>query len=179
MHNTTFDSIVDNLKLALDIVENCGEAYRNANDSTKKLMNQAIFNKFYIVNDVDHEFDVEFSFKPPFDKMLEPIKEDISKINSAIRNHSSKLEKFIDIAKGHIQDFLECGLSDVDNPSNMTTHSNNGYFFRHNSSSKELLVEMRGIEPLSEILSSGLSSTTVIEILFPRHGSPMTDFHAR
>ena len=109
------------------------------------------------MNDVDHEFDVEFSFKPPFDKMLEPIKEDISKINSAIRNHSSKLEKFIDIAKGHIQDFLECGLSDVDNPSNMTTHSNNGYFFRHNSSSKELLVEARGVEPLSENASKGTS----------------------
>jgi len=72
--------------------------------------------------------------------MLDPIKEDISKINNAIRNKSSKLEKLIDIAKGHIQEFLECGLSDVDNPSNMTTHSNNGYFFRHNSSSKELLV---------------------------------------
>ena len=168
MHNTTFDSIVDNLKLALDIVENCGEAYRNANDSTKKLMNQAIFNKFYIVNDVDHEFDVEFSFKPPFDKMLEPIKEDISKINSAIRNHSSKLEKFIDIAKGHIQDFLECGLSDVDNPSNMTTHSNNGYFFRHNSSSKELLVEVRGIEPLSENRLPRLSTSVVAVLKFPR-----------
>ena len=92
MHNTTFDNIADNLRLVLDIMENCGEAYRNAGDSTKKLMNQAIFNKIYIVNDAEHEFD-------------------------------------------------------VDNPSNMTTHSNNGYFFRHNSSSKELLVDLRGVPP--------------------------------
>ncbi len=41
-------------------------------------MNQAIFNKIYIVNDADHEFDLEFSFRPPFDKMLEPMKEHIA-----------------------------------------------------------------------------------------------------
>jgi len=28
-------------------------------------------------------------------------------------------------------------------------------------------MELRGIEPLSEILSPGLSSTTAVEILFP------------
>lgn len=79
-------------------------------------------------NDADHKFDLELSFKPPFDKMLEPIKDDISEINNAIKNNSLKLEKLIDMAKDHIQDFLEYGLSDVDNPTNMTTHSNNGYF---------------------------------------------------
>lgn len=140
MHNTTFDNIADNLKLALDIVENCGEAYRNANDSTKKLMNQAIFNKLYVTNDVEHKFDILFSFKPPFEQMLDPIKEDISKINNAIRSQSSKLRNYIGIAKSHIQEFLECGLSDMDNPSNMATYSNNKILFRHNSSSKELLA---------------------------------------
>ena len=41
MHNTTFEQITENLKRALDIVENCGEAYKNASDTIKKLMNQA------------------------------------------------------------------------------------------------------------------------------------------
>ena len=94
MHNTTFDNIADNLKLALDIVESCGEAYWNANDSIKKLMNQAIFNKIYIVNNADHEFDLEFSSsRPPFDKILEPMKEHIARINNIIRNQSLKLKK--------------------------------------------------------------------------------------
>ena len=35
------------------------------------------------------------------------------------------------------------------------------------SLNNEFLVELRGIEPLSEISSTLLSSTTVIEILFP------------
>ena len=150
MHNTTFDNIADNLKLALDIVENCGEAYRNANDSTKKLMNQAIFNKLYITNDTEHEFDIDFSFKPPFERMLDPVKEDISRINIANRNQSPKLQKYIDIAKDHIQESLEYGLSDTDYPSNMSTFSNCSNFFKPNSSSKELLVEAAGIEPASE-----------------------------
>ena len=39
-------------------------------------------------------------------------------------------------------------------------------------------LELRGIEPLSEISSAALSPTTVFEILFPLHGSPKTDFRA-
>ena len=56
-------------------------------------MNQAIFNKIYIANDADHEFDLEFSFRPPFDKILEPMKEHIARINNIIRNQSLKLKK--------------------------------------------------------------------------------------
>ena len=35
MHNMTFEQIRNKLKLTLDIVENCGEAYRNASDTIK------------------------------------------------------------------------------------------------------------------------------------------------
>ena len=79
---------------------------------------------------------------------LTPIKDDIAKINK--NKSSNRIGNALTIAKGHIQEFLECGLSDVDNPSNMSTYSNDGYFFRHKSLSKVLLVEPRGIEPLSE-----------------------------
>ena len=41
LHNITFEQISANLDMVLDIVENCGEAYRNASDTIKKLMNQA------------------------------------------------------------------------------------------------------------------------------------------
>ena len=39
LHNITFEQISANLDMVLDIVENCGEAYRNASDTVKKLMN--------------------------------------------------------------------------------------------------------------------------------------------
>ena len=42
-----------------------------------------------------------------------------------------------------------------------------------------LRLELAGIEPASEISSTRLSSTIVIEILFPLPKSPMTDFQAR
>lgn len=41
------------------------------------------------------------------------------------------------------------------------------------------VMELRGIEPLSEILSAMFSSTAVFEILIPRTGSPKTDFRQR
>ena len=116
MHNMTFEQIRNNLKLTLDIVENCGDAYRNASDTIKRLMNQAIFEKFYIISNDEVELDIEFSFRPPFDKLLEPIKDDIAQINK--NKSSNRIGNALTIAKGHIQEFLECGLSDVDNPSN-------------------------------------------------------------
>ena len=140
MHDTTFEQITENLKRALDIVENCGEAYKNASDTIKKLMNQAIFEKFYISNDADMEFKVDAEFKPPFDQILEPVKDDIIRINRLAQDCSSKLSYYI-------------GLYTINNSTNMSTYSNGSNFFSHNSSSKVLLVDLAGIEPASKNLS--------------------------
>ena len=145
MHDTTFEQITENLKRALDIVENCGEAYKNASDTIKKLMNQAIFEKFYISNDADMEFKVDAEFKPPFDQILEPVKDDIIRINRLAQDCSSKLSYYIDIAKDHIQKIFGCGLYTINNSTNMSTYSNGSNFFSHNSSSKVLLVDLSAL----------------------------------
>lgn len=145
MHDTTFEQITENLKRALDIVENCGEAYKNASDTIKKLMNQAIFEKFYISNDADMEFKVDAEFRPPFDQILEPVKDDIIRINRLAQDCSSKLSYYIGIAKDHIQEIFGCGLYIINNSTNMSTYSNGSNFFSHNSSSKVLLVELVAI----------------------------------
>ena len=116
----------------------------------KKLMNQAIFEKFYISNDADMEFKVDAEFRPPFDQILEPVKDDIIRINRLAQDCSSKLSYYIGIAKDHIQEIFGCGLYTINNSTNMSTYSNGSNFFSHNSSSKVLLVEMMGIEPMSE-----------------------------
>ncbi|MCR4753007.1 MAG: hypothetical protein K5837_01125 [Candidatus Saccharibacteria bacterium] len=51
VRSTTFDEILKNLSLAFDLIEDCGNTYRKANDTVKRLMNQAIFNKIWIHND--------------------------------------------------------------------------------------------------------------------------------
>lgn len=168
MHDTTFEQITENLKRALDIVENCGEAYKNASDTIKKLMNQAIFEKFYISNDADMEFKVDAEFKPPFDQILEPVKDDIIRINRLAQDCSSKLSYYIDIAKDHIQKIFGCGLYTINNSTNMSTYSNGSNFFSHNSSSKVLLVEMAGIEPASEKGLPRLSTSVAFVLRFPR-----------
>ena len=150
MHDTTFEQITENLKRALDIVENCGEAYKNASDTIKKLMNQAIFEKFYISNDADMEFKVDAEFKPPFDQILEPVKDDIIRINRLAQDCSSKLSYYIDIAKDHIQKIFGCGLYTINNSTNMSTYSNGSNFFSHNSSSKVLLALLNENEPFSK-----------------------------
>ena len=171
MHDTTFEQITENLKRALDIVENCGEAYKNASDTIKKLMNQAIFEKFYISNDADMEFKVDAEFKPPFDQILEPVKDDIIRINRLAQDCSSKLSYYIDIAKDHIQKIFGCGLYTINNSTNMSTYSNGSNFFSHNSSSKVLLVEMAGIEPASENRLPRLSTSVACVLSFPLSGA--------
>lgn len=52
-------------------------------------MNQAIFEKFYVSNDADMEFKVDAEFKPPFDQILEPVKDDIIRINRLAQDCSS------------------------------------------------------------------------------------------
>ena len=130
-------------------------------------MNQAIFEKFYISNDADMEFKVEAEFKPPFDQILEPIKDDILRINRSAQDCSGKLSHYIGIAKGHIQKIFGCGLYTINNSTNMSTSSNGPNFFSHNSSSKVLLVELRGVEPRSEGISIQASPITVILWTFP------------
>ena len=83
---------------------------------------------------------VFYDFADIYTSVLSPFKEDILKINTTLRTNPEKAEKILEKAKGHIQEFLECGLSDIDNPSNMSTYSNDGYFFRHKSLSKVLLA---------------------------------------
>ena len=64
------------------------------------------------------------------------------------------LDGLADKAKGHIHDFFGCGpnLGQNKNP-----YSNESDFFNPNSSSKDLMVEARGVEPLSENLLIWLS----------------------
>ena len=79
IHNITFDKICETLHCTLDLIENCGLAHRNADGMTKKLLNQAIFEKFLVSNGEDIGTKVDFEFKSPFAEILEPIKNEICK----------------------------------------------------------------------------------------------------
>ena len=164
LHNITFEQISANLDMVLDIVENCGEAYRNASDTIKKLMNQAIFEKFYISNGPEDEFGVKLTFKAPYDQILDPIKEDLSQINTALKRKPEAVDGLADKAKGHIHDFFGCGpnLGQNKNP-----YSNESDFFNPNSSSKDLMVEVWGVEPQSENRTTGLSPCAFYVLTFP------------
>lgn len=56
------------------------------------------------------------------------------------------LDGLTDKSKGHIHDFFECGpnLGQNKNP-----YSNESDFFNPNSSSKDLMVDLTGLEPVT------------------------------
>ena len=84
----------------------------------------------------------------------------------------SMLSYYIGIAKDHIQEIFGCGLYTINNSTNMSTYSNGSNFFSHNSSSKVLLVEARGVEPLSRNLFSRASPSADDALEFPPTARP-------
>ncbi len=99
---------------------------------------------FYISNGPEDEFGVKLTFKAPYDQILDPIKEDLSQINTALKRKPEAVDGLADKAKGHIHDFFGCGpnLGQNKNP-----YSNESDFFNPNSSSKDLMAVVIGFEP--------------------------------
>lgn len=103
LHNTAFEEIISNLKIALDIIENCGETYRHADDAIKRLMNQAIFEKFLVSNTPESGLKVDAKLAATFTQLEEPIKDDLVKINHATPERAKTL---IDTIKAHLQAYF-------------------------------------------------------------------------
>ena len=140
MHNTAFEEIHSNLSLAFDLIQDCGLTYRQANDATKRLLNQAIFKGFYIYN----EDTVKAELAEPFDQILSPIMDDIARVNHAKSCDTNCLVEAVEKAKGHIQTLFGCGPSFGYNKSPYPNESN---FFDSKSLNKDFLVESGGLEP--------------------------------
>lgn len=131
-HGLTFAEISENLSYALEMLDECGKAYRSASDKIKRLMNQAIFDKIYVISNEDIPLGIEGEYRPPFDSILAPAKQEAPE----------NTEQTQDIAKGRIQNSHGCGLF-ADNSTFMRSYSN---FFKDKISSNKFLVEPTRIE---------------------------------
>ena len=104
MYNTAYAEIHSSLTLALDLIEKCGQTYRQANDTTKRLLNQAIFKGLYIYNEGDIK-------AWPCDQSISPMMDDIARINHVKSYDSNRLADAIEKAMRHIRTFFGCGAS--------------------------------------------------------------------
>ena len=112
------------------MLDNCGKAYRSASDKIKRLMNQAIFEKVYVISNEDIPLGIESEYRSPFDSILVPT------------NISGKTEDS-SVAKSRILVEPGCGhFAD-----NSTFIRNYSKFFKDKISSNKLLVESGGLEP--------------------------------
>ncbi|GEM_PF-1790620 len=98
---------------ALEMLNDCGAAYRSASDKIKRLMNQAIFDRIYVISNEDIPLGIEGEYRPPFDTILAPAKQEASE----------NTEQTQDIAKGRIQNSHGCGHF-ADNSTFMRSYSN-------------------------------------------------------
>lgn len=121
VRSTTFDDILKNLSLAFDLIEDCGSTYRKANDTIKKLMNQSIFNKIWIHADGSVTTELNDLYK----NLIGPLEKEIIKTNTKSASAETDADSIDELLKSGSK-FFEQGLNN------------------------ELLVDQRGIEPLSK-----------------------------
>jgi hypothetical protein len=57
----------ENLKMVLDLVEDCGRAYKMAPEATKRAFNQALFERILVYSDGS----IKPEFNPPYDMLVE------------------------------------------------------------------------------------------------------------
>ena len=162
-HNITFEQISQNLTDSLDLLDDCAAFYKGASDTIKRLMNQAIFEKIYISCNNEIPLEIEEEYKPPFNSIIAPVKEDLTKLNRSLKLNTGAALAKIATAKNRILKQFRCGLSSCNDYTDIESYSNPKNF-RDIFSSKGLLVEVRGMtgaEPLSENPSTQLSTSVV------------------
>ena len=85
---------------------------------------------------------VEAEFNPPYDMLVAPFKDELIKVNRAIRVSPDKTIEKISKAKDRILRNLRCGLSDSENKEPYSDAD----FFTYKFVSKALLVERTRLE---------------------------------
>ena len=109
-------------------------------------MNQAIFEKIYISYTKEDPLKItEVEYNPPFDMLVGPFKDELVKANRAIRMNPDNTNKKIQLAKDRILNVLRCGL-DICEKKEPYPEAD---FFTYIFSSKVLLVELTGLEPVT------------------------------
>ncbi len=163
-HDVTFEQISQNLSESLDLLDDCASFYRNASDTIKRLMNQAIFDKIYISYPRgETTMDLEAKFKPPFNILVEPFQEELTKINRMARQSADTTVKQIQAAKNRILNTFRYGLAACDEHTHIESCPTPN-FFTLESCNKAFLVEMTGIEPVSESIFTGISPSAVSDL---------------
>ncbi len=127
--NAHFDVVETNLSAALDLTQHCACAYVNAPDHIKKLFNQAFFKRILVNPDTS----VNAELAPPFDTLLGP----------AVRAAATETK-----LSQRKKPAPKSGLTTASRPSNRRAPGASAFTLAHGFS-KTLLVELRGLEPLT------------------------------
>ena len=130
-------------------------------------MNQAIFEKIYISCNKEVPLEIEEEYRPPFNSIIAPVKEDLTKLNRSLKLNTEVALVKIATSKNRILNQIRCGLSSCNEYTDIESSSKNiPKNFRDIFSSKGLLVEMTGIEPVSESIFTGISPSAVSDLRF-------------
>jgi site-specific DNA recombinase len=118
--------------VALDIAEQAGHAYRNTPDHIRRMFNQLIFEKLLIVMDEDGNHQLQAELAPPFDLIF-----------------SARTRALVARARGDGTQESRDTKKPADAGGLSLDEQSDDAFALVDSSNKNTLVELRGLEPLT------------------------------
>ena len=129
-YKNTFETISDHLKDVFDLIENCGMAYRWADEHTKRMMNQAIFSKLLVESDGR----ITAEFTKPFKSIVTPITDVLAHYKQEKARGTEITTDFLSVIANRISHFFGHGLNN------------------------EFLVDDTGLEPVTSRTSTQFGS---------------------
>ena len=74
-YNIELDDAKENLRYVFELLDDCGKVYKFADDQEKRLLNQALFKKILVYDDLS----LSAEFNTPFDTVISPSAQYLSK----------------------------------------------------------------------------------------------------
>ncbi len=99
-----FESVMERLSEALELMEDCGKTYRLATDHIKRMMNQAIFSKLW----VEADGHVTPQFAPLFETILKPAQVIADAFKQEKTRGAEAPTGFFSVISNRIQKFFGC-----------------------------------------------------------------------
>ncbi len=147
-HTTHYDEVKAKLGSALELIENCGVAYRKAPDNIKRAFNQAIFEKILIGGGEDNVVAMP-QYASPYHLIFEPLRNVNVEEDADVAAVSTDEQSDSPVTKDRairLIDFFRNGRN-----------TDQSHFFGR-CFTKDFLVETRGFEPLAYALRTHRST---------------------
>ncbi len=136
--NIEHEAAKENISYVFELLEECGKVYKLANDQERRLLNQALFKKIFVNDDLS----LSVEYNAPFGSIIAPHAHHLGENEKCTKVDANKKQALHSLSK-----YIENEQSSSTAHSINSTYPTPSYFFNSVGLSTDILVRMAGLEP--------------------------------